>query len=222
MRQPSTRSRGPILVVDDDDGFRALICTVLDHLGYPLVEAATGDQALELAGESPPQLVVLDVCLPGISGYQVCHELRSAFGDALPIIFVSGERTQSYDRVAGFLIGGDDYLVKPFVLDEFVARARRLLERQSRLADGPASELTKREVEVLKLLVEGLSQTQVAHRLFISPKTVGTHTERIFKKLGVHNRAQVAAFAYRHALFASGQEPAFAAERAGMPSQPPL
>jgi DNA-binding NarL/FixJ family response regulator len=210
------------LVVDDDDGFRTLVCTVLDHLGYPLVEAATGDRALELAGESPPQLVVLDVCLPGISGYQVCHELRSAFGDALPIIFVSGERTQSYDRVAGFLIGGDDYLVKPFVLDEFVARARRLLERQSRLADGPVSELTKREVEVLKLLVEGLSQTQVAHRLFISPKTVGTHTERIFKKLGVHNRAQVAAFAYRHALFASGQEPAFAAERAGMPFQPPL
>jgi two-component system OmpR family response regulator len=213
MRQPPTRSPGPILVVDDDDGFRMLVCTVLDHLGYPLLEAATGHQALELASAFPPQLVVLDICLPGLSGYQVCHELRSTFGDGLPIIFVSGERTQSYDRVAGFLIGGDDYIVKPFVLDEFVARARRLLERRSRLAEGPASQLTKREVEVLKLLVEGLSQTQVAHRLFISPKTVGTHTERIFKKLGVHNRAQVAAFAYRHALFAPEEEPALEAVR---------
>jgi len=52
---------------------------------------------------------VLDVCLPGISGYEVCHRLRGTFGEALPIMFVSAGRTESYDRVAGFLIGGDDY-----------------------------------------------------------------------------------------------------------------
>jgi DNA-binding response OmpR family regulator len=67
-------------------------------------------------------------------------------------------------RVAGFLIGGDDYLVKPFALDEFAARMRGL-------AGVPASDLTRRELEVLKLLVDGLSQNEVARRLFISPKT---------------------------------------------------
>ena len=202
MRRPPTRPRGRILVVDDDEGFRTLLCDVLDQLGYRSLQASTGEQALESVDEFPPDLVVLDVCLPGMSGYEVCHALRSEFGDALPIVFVSAQRTQSYDRSAGFLIGGDDYLVKPFALDEFGARTRRLLERRGRLAGGAAAELTRRELEVLELLVAGLTQSEVARRLVISPKTVGTHTERIFKKLGVHNRAQAVSFAYRHSVFA--------------------
>ena len=202
MRRPPTRPRGRILVVDDDEGFRTLLCDVLDQLGYRSLQASTGEEALESVDQFPPDLVVLDVCLPGISGYEVCHALRSEFGDALPIVFVSAQRTQSYDRSAGFLIGGDDYLVKPFALDEFGARTRRLLERRGRLAGGAAAELTRRELEVLELLVAGLTQSEVARRLVISPKTVGTHTERIFKKLGVHNRAQAVSFAYRHSVFA--------------------
>ncbi len=220
MRQPSARSLPPILVVDDDAGFRTLLCDVLDHFGYRALEAATGEKALESAKGSPPQLVVLDVCLPGISGYEVCHTLRGEFGDGLPIVFVSGERTYSYDRVAGFLIGGDDYLVKPFALDEFVARIRRLLERRSGPAEEPGTLLTRRELEVLKLVVDGLSQTEVAHRLVISPKTVGTHTERIFKKLGVHNRAQAVSFAYRHSLFEWEDEPRSPVERARTSLEP--
>src|SRR5579872_2024185 len=113
MRRPPTRPRGRILVVDDDEGFRTLLCDVLDKLGYRSLQASTGEEALESVDQFPPDLVVLDVCLPGISGYEVCHALRSEFGDALPIVFVSAQRTQSYDRSAGFLIGGDDYLVKP-------------------------------------------------------------------------------------------------------------
>jgi two-component system nitrate/nitrite response regulator NarL len=190
-----------ILVVDVDVAFRALVCETLGHLGFDVLEASTGEQALELARAHTPELVVLEVCLPGVSGYEVCHTLRTDVGENLPIIFVSGERTESYDRVAGFLIGGDDYLVKPFDLDEFLARARRLLERRSRSADAPATLLTRRELEVLKLLVDGLSQSEVARRLVISPKTVGTHTERIFKKLGVHNRAQAVSFAFRNSVF---------------------
>src|SRR5437868_7604244 len=200
MRRPTPGSRGRILVVDDDDAFRTLIGVVLDHIGYVLDEASTGEEALEKASVSPPQLVVLDVRLPGISGYEVCRRLRDDFGDGLPIMFVSGERTQSFDRVAGFLIGGDDYLMKPLVLDEFVARVRRHMERRVRLVAGLGAELTRRELEVLELLTDGLSQTQIAHRLFVSPKTVGTHTERIFKKLGAHNRAQAVSLSYQHGL----------------------
>jgi DNA-binding NarL/FixJ family response regulator len=200
LPQPPVGSGSPILVVDDDDGFRALIGTVLDHFGYGLVEASTGEAALEAANAAPPRLVVLDVRLPGISGYEVCRVLRDEFGHGLPIIFVSAERTESFDRVAGFLIGGDDYLVKPFALDEFVARVRRHLERPNRPGEDVAARLTTRELEVLQLLTEGLSRTQIAGRLFVSPKTAGTHTERIFRKLGVHNRAQAVAFAYRNGL----------------------
>jgi DNA-binding NarL/FixJ family response regulator len=206
MWKPPPGSRGPILVVDDDDGLRALIVAVLDHCGYELVEAATGEDALEAASAAPPVLVVLDVRLPGISGYEVCRALREEFGDRLPIIFMSGERTQSFDRVAGFLIGGDDYLVKPFALDDFVARVRRYLQRSARLTAGAGVNLTKRELEVLQLFTHGHSQAEIARRLFVSPKTVGTHTERLFKKLGAHSRAQAVSLAYEQALLGASSE----------------
>jgi DNA-binding NarL/FixJ family response regulator len=185
--------------VDDDEGFRALIAAVLEFDGYEIREAASGEEALEAARAEPPQLVVVDVRLPGICGYEVCRELREEFGGGLPVVFVSGEATQSYDRVAGFLAGGDDYLVKPFALDEFIARVRRLLQRSRMTAPG-RSALTGRELEVLGLLAEGLAQGEIARRLYISPKTVGTHIERMFKKLGVHSRAQAIALAYRDDL----------------------
>jgi DNA-binding NarL/FixJ family response regulator len=206
MWKPPPGFRGPILVVDDDDGFRSLISVVLDQYGYAPLEASTGEEALELAASTPPLLVVLDVRLPGMSGYEVCRALREEFGDGLPIIFVSGERTQSFDRVAGFLIGGDDYLVKPFALDDFVARVRRHLERTSRLPAGAGVKLTKRELEVLRLFARGFSQAEIARRLFVSPKTVGTHSERMFKKLGAHSRAQAVSLAYEHALLDRPQE----------------
>jgi DNA-binding NarL/FixJ family response regulator len=219
MWKPPPGSRGPILVVDDDEGFRALIAAVLDHCGYVLVEAATGEEALEAARAMPPKLVILDVRLPGISGYEVCRSLREEFGDRLPIIFVSGERTQSFDRVAGFLIGGDDYLVKPFALDEFVARIRRHMQRRTRLQDGSVR-LTKRELEVLQLFTHGLSQAEIARRLVVSPKTVGSHTERLFKKLGAHSRAQAVSIAYEHALLEGATEHVAVPTQHGSPMGP--
>jgi two-component system nitrate/nitrite response regulator NarL len=121
---------------------------------------------------------------------------------ALPIVFVSGTRTESGDRVAGLLVGGDDYLVKPFDPNELLARVRRLLP--PRLAGGETTrKLTRRELDVLSLLVEGLSQSEIAEKLFISPKTVGKHIEHILAKLGVHSRAQAVALAVRDELIES-------------------
>jgi two-component system, OmpR family, response regulator CssR len=199
MSNASARSRGPILVVDDDECFRELVVAVLEHVGYPTREASTGEEALDTARREPPRLVVLDVRLPGIPGYEVCRRLRDEFGNDLPIVFVSGERTESYDRVAGFLVGGDDYLVKPFALDEFVARVRRHVERVQRRFPSSFA-LTPREVEVLYLLADGLGTSEIARRVFITPKTATTHIEHIFKKLGVHTRTQAVSLAYRHGL----------------------
>jgi DNA-binding NarL/FixJ family response regulator len=127
--------------------------------------------------------------------YEVCRELRDEFGEGLPIIFMSGERVEVIDRAAGLLIGGDDYLVKPLVPDELLSRVRRLLSRTTQTI--VASGLTGRELEVLRFLAAGLSQKGIAEELVISPKTVGTHIERIFRKLGVHSQSQAVALAYR-------------------------
>ena len=190
-----------VLVVDDDEGVRALVRTLLEQEAFAVVEAETGEEALELARRELPALVVLDVSLPGgVSGYEVCRGLRGEFGDSIPILFLSGTRTESFDRVAGLMVGGDDYLVKPFAPDELLARVRTLLRRTNGAAPRRRSKLTKREHEVLQLLAGGLDQKEIAGRLVISPKTVATHIERILEKLQVRSRAQAVAVAYRDDL----------------------
>jgi len=202
-RSSEMTSGPPILVVDDDAGFRAFASAVLERLGYAVVEAADGAAAMSAARERPLSAVILDVCLPSGSGYEVCRELRDLFGNGLPILFVSGERVEPLDRSAGMLVGGDDYLVKPVDPDELLARVRRLLERGGVPAGAGRAvkgELTEREVEVLQLVAEGLPPVQIAERLVISPKTVSSHVQRILGKLGVHTRAQAVAVAYEAGL----------------------
>jgi DNA-binding NarL/FixJ family response regulator len=188
-----------VLVVDDDDTHRELISTVLGRAGFSTVDAANGEDAMTAARRHQPRLVVLDVRMPDLSGYEVCRRLRDEFGDTVSILFLSGERTEGFDRAAGLLVGADDYLVKPFSPDELLARVR---VRLPRAAEEPplASDLTKRELEVLRLLSEGLSQKEIARRLVISSKTVAAHIQHILGKLGVHSRAQAVAHAYRRGL----------------------
>lgn len=210
-----TRFSGPILVVDDDPGFRSFAKDLLERAGYEILEAADGDEALRAAEAVTPSLVLLDVHLPGTAGYVVCQELRERFGDRLPIIFVSGTRKESFDRVGGLLLGADDYIVKPFDPDELIARVKRYTARSLSEEDGATAAagagtqpsgsalpfgLTKREREVLAWLVEGRDQEEIADMLVISSKTVATHIQRILSKLGVHSRAQAVAVAARERL----------------------
>jgi DNA-binding response OmpR family regulator len=183
-----------ILVVDDDPGFRALVVSALAQAGFEPVEAESGAHALEEATRARPSLVILDVRLPDLSGYEVCRELRDRLGASVSVLFVSGERVESFDRVAGLLVGGDDYLAKPFELDELVARARRLIERPRSEKPSP---LTGRERQVLALLADGLTPAEVAHDLIISRSTVGTHIEHIYEKLGARTRAHAVGIAFR-------------------------
>jgi DNA-binding NarL/FixJ family response regulator len=192
---------GTLLIVDDDAVFRELVCSLLGRIGHRIAEATDGDEALEVALAERPSLVVLDIDLPGASGYEICRALRDAYGEDLPIIFVSGRRTEQLDLVAGLLIGADDYLVKPFETAELLARVRRHLSRAPHSPNGGAgARLTPREQEILDLLAGGLDQRAIAERLVISPKTVATHIQRILGKLGVRSRAQAVAYAHRHGL----------------------
>lgn len=198
----SENGAATILVVEDDERLRALLATLLREAGYEPVEAGCGASGVEAAATTRPALAILDVDLPGLSGYEVCRRLRDRYGAGLPIMFVSGVRTEPFDRAAGLLIGADDYLAKPFAPEELLARVRVLLRRSQ--AAEPAREgtprLTAREAEVLTLLAQGLSQPAIATRLAISSKTVGTHLEHVLGKLGVHSRAQAVAVAYRDGL----------------------
>jgi DNA-binding NarL/FixJ family response regulator len=185
-----------VLVVDDDASFRAYVRALLEAGGFLVVDVPDGIAALSSARARRPAAVVLDVSMPGLSGYEVCRALREEHAQAFPVMFVSGERTESFDRVAGLTIGADDYLTKPFEADELLARLRGLLRRFDSI-EPPVSVLTKREQQVLGLLADGLDQAEIARRLVISPRTVGTHIEHILAKLGVHSRAEAVAVAYR-------------------------
>jgi two-component system nitrate/nitrite response regulator NarL len=200
---------GQILVVDDDGTWRAYVATLLERAGFEPLEAGSSAAALAVARERRPRLVLLDVRLPDGSGLEVCRALRELFGDRLPIIFVSGERMEPLDRAAGLLVGGDDYLVKPVDPGEFLARIRRCLERvDARLsAEPPEHEglpLTPRELEVLRLLAEGIDPQTIAERLVISPKTVASHLQRVMAKFGVHSRVEAVARAYELGMMQRG------------------
>ena len=140
-----------------------------------------------------------------MTGYEVCRELRDEHGDTHPIIFVTGERTDPGDRVAGLLLGADDYVVKPFDPDELLARVQddpplgpgRMAKRGDLSRN--LFDLTKRELQIPALLADGLSQKAIAEDLVISPTTVA-HIQRTLVMLGAHSRAQAVAIAHREGL----------------------
>ena len=198
-----------VLIADPEEEARALLSGVLRNAGYEPLEASSGDEALELARASAPAAAILEIPLPGLSGYELCAALRVEFGADMPVVFLTGSRIEPYDRVAGLLLGADDYVTKPYSAGELLVRLRNLLHRR---ADPEASRfarrLTKREHEVLALMAEGLHGDEIAQRLVISPKTVATHVEHILQKLGARSRAQAIAIAYHHRILQPGSAPA--------------
>ena len=196
-----------ILVVDDDESFRAYVREVLERAGFRVGEAGDGEQALAAVHAELPNLVVLDVLLPGVSGYEVLRRLQETVATDLPVILVSGSRTDKEDVVSALLLGADDYVVKPFDPDELLARIRLRLGRRFDTRRGAAAApgstlagLTARELEVLELLTEGMTQSEIAVLLVLSPRTVGTHIQHILSKLEVRSRAQAVALALRSRL----------------------
>ena len=201
----NAHSAAPVLVVDDDRAFSKFLRLVLERAGYETLEATSGEDALRIAGDCSPVVVLLDIVLPRLNGYEVCHGLREMLGDTAAIVFISGARTDPVDVASGLLVGADDYMVKPVDPDELVARVGALARRVHGVrSDGngtrTAPKLTPRETEILEMLADGCSQRDMAQVLSISPKTVGLHIEHILGKLDVHSRTQAVAAAYRRNL----------------------
>jgi len=116
-----------VLVVDDEFPLRAAVRRALGLEGFTVEEAASGEEAISKLKDSAPDAVVLDVLMPGIDGLEVCRRLRAA-GDSTPILMLTARETVK-NRVEGLEAGADDYLAKPFALEELLARLRALLRR---------------------------------------------------------------------------------------------
>ena len=127
MPKSSENTNYRILVVDDESSISDLISTSLRFVGFDVRTAATGSEALTVAEEFKPHAVVLDVMLPDSDGFEVCRQLRSE-GLNIGVLFLTAKDGME-DKVAGLTIGGDDYMTKPFSLEELVARLRALLRR---------------------------------------------------------------------------------------------
>ena len=165
-----------VLVVDDEDNIRMLVRFNLEKAGYEVFEAEDGRKAVEIAVDLTPDIVLLDLMLPGIDGLEVCRNLkRNPRTAALPIIMLTA-KSDEIDRVIGLELGADDYMTKPFSQRELVARIKAVLRRSNVLAgngeelvlgrlrmnfsqyeawlDDEKLELTPKEYEMLKLLAE--------------------------------------------------------------------
>ncbi|MEV0740846.1 response regulator transcription factor [Streptomyces sp. NPDC050549] len=184
----SDRTRvGAVLVVDDDPAIRRSLERGLRLSGFRVRTADDGREALDAVQEAPPDVLVLDVSMPGMSGIEVCTRLRDD-GRDLPVLMLSA-LDETADRIAGLQAGGDDYLVKPFALQELVLRLRALLRRRppagealrvaglvidpaarTALRDGRPLELTRREFELLEVLARNaglvLTRDQLLERVW--------------------------------------------------------
>lgn len=156
MSDPAT-----ILIVDDEDDLRNVVDFNLRSHGYATLLAATGREAIALAQEHHPDLVLLDVMLPDIAGTQVCQQLKTAAATRdVPIIMVTA-RGEEIDRVVGFELGVDDYVVKPFSVRELILRIRVVLKRTGAL-DEPSA---PHDDETLRFA--GIELDRTRHRVFV-------------------------------------------------------
>jgi two-component system, OmpR family, response regulator len=125
-----------LLLVDDEENLRSMLEAALRHSGFEVASAATGREAIDAVPAARPDLIVLDVMLPDLDGFEVCRRLRSD-GSRTPVLFLTA-RDGTEDKVRGLTLGGDDYLVKPFSLEELVARINAVLRRAGATRDDVA------------------------------------------------------------------------------------
>jgi two-component system alkaline phosphatase synthesis response regulator PhoP len=206
----SNRTVAKILIVEDDTVTREGIALALAQDRHQVVQSASGESALKMIAVDQPDLVILDVSLPDINGFEVCRRLRLS-GSDVPIIFLTA-RAEEIDRVVGLEIGGDDYIVKPFSLRELQARLQVQLRRRARKPStsrlrfgdlevdfekliatrkGRALDLTPREFEMLRYFAARPGQVVTRDELLSavwkassgSTRTVDTHILKLRRKI---------------------------------------
>ncbi|MGQ9837635.1 MAG: response regulator transcription factor [Cyanobacteriota bacterium] len=216
-----------VLVVDDDPLSLKVLSRHLTQHGYRVCMGASGVEGLRLFAQEQPDVVVSDVVMPEMDGFEFCRQLRQQRGGELvPFIFLSS-RGEVDDRVQGYEWGADDYIIKPFEPLELVAKIEAQIERsrrtqleilrliqqqpQAKLEAAPRPTpaelpLTAAEKRVFREVIRGSTNKQIGEKLFISPRTVQTHLTNILSKLSLENRSQLVRYAYERGYTAE-EEP---------------
>jgi two-component system nitrate/nitrite response regulator NarL len=208
-----------LLLVDDHDLFRTGLRSLLEEQGFETADAASGDAAIELCRSLRPDVVVMDMNMPGMSGVEATRMLTAEHPRvAVLMLTVAADDDSVLDAVRA---GASGYLLKDARLPEIVAAVRAAAAGESVFASRVAGvlvssvrkssrrpathardELTARERDVLALLAEGYDNSEIAAQLYVSASTVKNHVSNVLEKLGLDNRVQAAAFAIRSGIVA--------------------
>lgn len=197
-----------LLVVDDDPGLLLAVSETLRAEGYDVKTARRGAEAMQRVAESLPDLIISDIRMPGMDGYQLVRNLRSnARTRLVPIVFLTA-KDETADRIQGFRTGVDAYLTKPFEPEELAAIVAAILQRVERTHSDLArmfgekeddtavfirdEELTDAEWRVAQTVARGLSNKEIATELNLSLRTVEGHISRILDKKNLNNRVELA------------------------------
>jgi DNA-binding NarL/FixJ family response regulator len=202
-----------LLVVDDEPNLLRAVAACLKAENYEVTTARSANEALMHLAESVPDLIISDIRMPGMDGYQLARQLRASQRTALvPIVFLTA-KDETADRIEGFRAGVDAYLTKPFEPDELIAVVNGILTRIERthsqiarlLSPASAEEaaiqdeaLTDAEKRVALAVSRGLSNKEIAAKLEISVRTVENHISRILDKKGFTNRVEIARYILEH------------------------
>ncbi|MCY7347649.1 MAG: response regulator transcription factor [Pyrinomonadaceae bacterium] len=202
-----------LLVVDDEPNLLRAVEAVLRDEGFEITTARSGREALVAVAGSLPDLIVSDVRMPGMSGFELARKLRASTHSALvPIVFLTA-KDETEDRIEGFESGVDVYLTKPFEPDELVAVIKSVLQRVERTRSTIArlvgdeeketvfvrdEQLTEAEWRVAETVARGLSNKEIAEELNLSVRTVENHVSRILAKKNFTNRVEIARHIISH------------------------
>ena len=179
---PPLKGKTRILLVDDDPNIVQLVRLYLEKEGYEVETADRGDTAVDMFRKNPPHLMLLDIMLPGIDGWEVCREIRRTSN--IPIIMLSA-KGETFDRVLGLELGADDYIVKPFEPKELVARIKAVNRRYQSGDNAPAKEIS---FPGLTVNISRYSVTYAGHELEMPPKELevlfflGSHPNQVFTR----------------------------------------
>lgn len=185
-------SKGKVLIAENEERIRKLLNIYLEKNDYLVAEAKDGEEVLQLLNKMRPDVLVLDILMPKLTGIEVCKIVRKdPINQNLPIMFLSSLNEKAF-IIEGLEAGGDDYLTKPFDPNELVARVNAMLRRLKKNVDDRFiyEALTSQEMNILLLMERGYTNKEIAHKLFLTEGTVKVYNHNIYQKLQVKNRTQ--------------------------------
>lgn len=199
-----------ILVIEDEKALRENIAEIIAHYGFRVISTPTGEEGIRMALEFIPDIIICDIMLPGIDGFEVFTRVKQI--PQLPttaFIFLTAKSTRSDTRI-GMNMGADDYLTKPFTKEELINSVRARLEKLSKKSKHQLENdelieatlekltiLTKAERKVLNAISEGYTTPQIAQKLLVSKKTIENHRVNISRKLDLSGPNSLISFALR-------------------------